>query len=164
MKPKAYIETTIVSYLTAWPSRDVVIAGHQQISRQWWNTAADRFELVASQLVVDEASGGDADAARDRLAALERVTLLDASGEALELARQLVSAGAVPEEAAEDAAHIAIAVTNGVEFLVTWNCRHIANATMRPRIEAVCRGAGYEPTVICTPDELMESDHEDRND
>ncbi len=164
MKPKAYIETTIVSYLTAWPSRDVVIAGHQQNTRQWWNRAADRFELVASQFVVDEASAGDADAARDRITALASVTLLDASDEALELAGQLVSAGAIPEKAAEDAAHIAIAASNGVEFLVTWNCRHIANAAMRPQIEAVCRRAGYEPPIICTPDELMESDHEDRDD
>jgi hypothetical protein len=163
MKPKAYIETTAVSYLTAWPSRDVVIAGHQQITRQWWTTAADRFELVASQLVIDEASAGDAEAARDRLAALASVALLDATDEALQLAKELVAANAIPEKAAEDAAHIAIAVTNGVDFLVTWNCRHIANAAMRSEIERVCRRAGFEPTIICTPDELMESDDEDDN-
>ncbi|NQT36597.1 MAG: type II toxin-antitoxin system VapC family toxin [Planctomycetes bacterium] len=156
MKPKAYIETTVISYLTAWPSRDVVIAGHQQITREWWQNAVDRFELVASQLVVDEASAGDPDAASERLAALNSVTLLDATDEALELARQLIEAGAIPEKAAEDAAHIAVAVTNGVEFMVTWNCRHIANASMRSRIESVCRNAGYEPAIICTPDELME--------
>lgn len=163
-KPKAYIETTVVSYLTAWPSRDVVIAGHQQITRQWWTTAADRFELVASQLVVEEARAGDVDAARDRLAALAAVTLLDATDEALRLAEELVAAKAIPENKPEDAAHIAIAVANGVDFLVTWNCRHIANAAMRSRIERICRGAGYEPTVICTPDELMESEDEDDND
>ena len=158
MKLKAYIKTTVVSYLTAFPSRDVVIAGHQQITRQGWQTAADRFELVASQLVVDEASAGDADAARERLATLESVALLDATDDALLLAQELVSARAVPAKAAEDAAHIAIVVTNGVDFLVTWNCRHIANATMRSQIETVCRNAGYQPAVICTPDELMESD------
>ena len=163
MKPKAYIETTVVSYLTAWPSRDVVIAGHQQITRQWWATAADRFELVASQLVIDEASAGDADAARDRLAALASVTLLDATDEALQLAEELVSANAIPENKVEDAAHIAIAVTNGVDFLVTWNCRHIANAVMRSGIDRACRRAGYEPTIICTPDELVESDDENDN-
>jgi hypothetical protein len=163
MKPKAYIETSVVSYLTAWPSRDVVIAGHQQITRQWWATAADRFELVASQLVIDEANAGDAEAARDRLAALTSVTLLDATDEARQLAEELVAANAIPERKAEDAAHIAIAVTNGVDFLVTWNCRHIANAAMRSEIERVCRRAGYEPTIICTPDELMETDDEDEN-
>jgi hypothetical protein len=161
MKPEAYIETTVVSYLAAWPSRDVVIAGHQQVTRQWCASAADRFELVASQLVIDEASSGDEQAARDRLAALVSVTLLDATDEALKLAEELVAANAIPEKAAEDAAHIAIAVTNGIDFLVTWNCRQIANAAMRSEIERVCRRAGYEPTIICTPDELMETDDED---
>ena len=161
MKPKAYIETTIVSYLTAWPSRDVVIAGRQQTTRDWWQDASDRFELVASELVVYEAGDGDSDAARNRLAALETVTMLDATEEAAELAQQLIDSGAVPQKAAEDAGHIAIAVTNGVDYLVTWNCRHIANATMRSHIDRVCREAGYEPTVICTPSELMESDDED---
>ena len=160
MKPKVYIETTVVSYLTAWPSRDVVIAGYQQTTREWWRDAADRFELVASQLVINEASSGDPDAAKDRLAALDAVTLLDATNEAAELAEQLIQSGAVPAKAAEDAGHIAIAVTNGVDYLVTWNCRHIANATMRAQIERVCRDAGYEPTIICTPGELMEPDNE----
>lgn len=119
MKPKAYIETTIVSYLTAWPSRDVVIAGRQQTTRDWWQDAADRFELVASELVVYEAGAGDSDAARDRLTALDSVTMLDATEEAAELAQRLIDSGAVPQKAAEDAGHIAIAVTNGVDYLVT---------------------------------------------
>ncbi|MCA9141203.1 MAG: type II toxin-antitoxin system VapC family toxin [Planctomycetaceae bacterium] len=160
MKPKAYIETTVISYLTAWPSRDVVLAGHQQITRDWWQTAADRFELVASELVIAEVGAGDPVAARDRLAALASVTLLDATEQALELATQLLDSGAIPKKAAEDAAHIAIAVTNGVEYLVTWNCRHIANATMRSQIELACRKAGFEPAIICTPDELMEPDND----
>ena len=160
MKPKAYIETTVISYLTAWPSRDVVLAGHQQITRDWWQTAADRFELVASELVIAEVGAGGPVAARDRLAALASVTLLDATEQALELATQLLDSGAIPKKAAEDAAHIAIAVTNGVEYLVTWNCRHIANATMRSQIELACRKAGFEPAIICTPDELMEPDND----
>ncbi len=164
MKPKAYIETTVVSYLSARSSRDVVVAGRQQITRDWWRNAADRFELVASELVVDEAGVGDPDAARDRLAALESVTLLDATDESAELAQHLIESGAIPEKAVEDAAHIAIAVANGVDYLVTWNCRHIANATMRSQIEKVCRKAGYEPAVICTPDELMETNDENANE
>jgi predicted nucleic acid-binding protein len=164
MNPRVTIETTVVSYLTAWPSRDVVIAGYQQTTRDWWRGAAERFELVASEVVVNEASAGDADAARDRLAALDSVTLLDATEEAAELAQQLIDAGAIPEKAAEDAVHIAIAVANGVDYLVTWNCRHIANATMRSQIERVCRDAGYEPTIICTPDELMEPDDENNDE
>jgi len=164
MKTKVYIVTTIISYLTAWPSRDIVIAGHQQITRQWWDAADARFDLVASQLVIDEASGGNKNASQARIAALAHVVLLDATDEALLLAQQLVQSGAIPEKAAEDAAHIAIAVTNGVEYLVTWNCRHIANAVMRPKIEAICLASGYEPTIICTPEELMEPDYEKYND
>lgn len=159
LKPKVYIETTVISYLTARPTQDVILAGHQQITRDWWRHAASRFALVVSELVVNEASAGDPDAARDRLALLDSITLLDATEESLKLAQQLLKSGAIPKKAAEDAAHIAIAVTNGVEYLVTWNCRHIANATMRSQIDAVCRKSGFEPTVICTPDELMEPDH-----
>ena len=159
MKPTAYIETSVVSYLTARPSRDVVIAAYQEITRDWWRTASNRFNLAASALVIEEAGAGDPDAARIRLEALEAVTLLDATPDAENLARALVEVGAVPRQAADDAVHIAVAVTNGVDFLVTWNFRHIANAAMRSRIERACRQAGYEPPVICTPNELMEANY-----
>ncbi|MYD75378.1 MAG: type II toxin-antitoxin system VapC family toxin, partial [Gammaproteobacteria bacterium] len=158
MKPTAYIETSVVSYLTARPSRNMVAAAYQAITREWWCNAPDQFDLVASQLVVVEASSGDPEAAQARLKTLEAVSLLDATPEAENLAQALVDLDAVPRQAAEDAAHIAIAVTNGIDFLVTWNFRHIANATMRSRIERICRQAGYEPPVICTPNELMEAD------
>ena len=128
MNPTAYIETSVVSYLTARPSREVVVAAYQEVTREWWRDAAERFDLVASELVLAEAGAGDPVAARDRLKVLQGVALLNASPDAEELARQLVEFGAVPREAAADAAHIAIAVTNGVEYLVTWNFRHIANA------------------------------------
>ena len=164
MRPTAYIETSVVSYLTARPSRDVVVAAHQEITREWWRDAPARFALVASALVVAEARAGDTETARSRMTALEAVTLLDATPDAEELARKLLDFGALPRQAADDAAHIAIAVTNGVNYLVTWNFRHIANATMRTRIERVCRQSGYEPPVICTPNELMESDRADNTD
>lgn len=158
MKPTVYIETSVISYLTARPSRDVVAAAYQQVTREWWDRAADRFDLVASELVVAEAGAGDTDAARTRLKALEAITLLDATEDAAKLAGKLTAFGAVPQRAAEDAAHIAIAVTNGIDYLVTWNFRHIANAAMRSRIERMCRQEGYVPVVICTPNELMEPD------
>ena len=164
MKPIVYIETSVVSYLTARPSRDVVIAAYQEVTREWWRRAPRRFDLVASELVVTEAGAGDTDAARTRLKSLEAVTLLDATSDAEELARNLLDLGAVPRKAAADAAHIAIAATNGVDYLITWNFQHIANATMRSRIERVCRRAGYEPPVICTPNELMEPDDADDAD
>lgn len=157
MKPRVYIETTVISYLTARPARDVVIAGHQQSTRDWWATASERFELVISELVREEAGAGDPDAVRVRLILLASLALLDATTEAQELAERLVSASAVPEAAMRDAAHIAIAAANGIEYLVTWNFRHIANAVTRPQIESVCRQAGFESPVICTPEELMEN-------
>jgi predicted nucleic acid-binding protein len=156
MKAKVYVETTVISYLTARPSRDIVVAAHQQITHDWWQTCRDRFDLVASQLVVPEGSAGDHEAAQQRLATLAALTLLETTEEGLALAQALVDAGAVPVQSAEDALHIAVAVTNGVEYLVTWNCRHLPNAALRSRIEAVCRAAGYEPAIICTPEELLE--------
>ena len=156
MKTRIYIETSIISYLTMRPSRDVVVAGHQAVTVEWWETSRDRFELVASQLVAQEAGTGDPEAAQRRLRALEVVSLLEITDEASALARQLISAGAVPETSLEDALHIAIAVTNGVDYLLTWNCRHLANAAMRTRIDGVCLDAGYGPVVICTPEELLE--------
>lgn len=160
MKPTAYVETSVVSYLTSRPSRDVVVAAYQEVTREWWRDAPRRFDLVASDLVVAEASAGNQDAARSRLRALEATTLLRASMEAEVLTRNLLDRKAVPHKAAQDAAHIAIAVTNGIDFLVTWNFRHIANATLRARIEHVCREVGYEPPIICTPNELLEADNE----
>ena len=112
--------------------------------------------------MIREAGQGDPNAARARLTALDGVPLLDATAEAERLARELIALRAVSPSAAVDAAHIAIAVTNHVHYLVTWNFRHIANAAMRSRIERVCRGAGYEPPVICTPHELMEVSHDDQ--
>jgi len=154
--PKVYIETTVISYLTARPNRDVIIAGHQQITHEWWQTCRDKFDLVASQLVFQEASAGDPGAAQERLEVLGKLVLLEVTEQALSLAQEFIRAGAVPEGAAEDALHLAIAVTNGVEYLLTWNCRHLANALMRTKIEEVCRSLGYDPVVICTPEELLE--------
>ena len=159
MKPTACIETSVVSYLSARPSRDVVVAAYQQVTRDWWRIASDRFDLVASALVVAEAGAGDAQAAQDRLRALETVTLVEATADAERVAQRPIDNAAVPLQAADDAAHIA--VTNGVNFLVTWNFRHIANAAIRTRIERTCREAGYEPPVI-SPNELLETD--DGND
>ena len=164
MKPTVYIETSVVSYLAARPSRDVVIAAYQQVTREWWSNARERFELVSSELVAKEARAGDADAARARVELLESVTLLDVTEDAVELTRKLLDLGAVPRRAADDAAHIAIAVTNGVDYLTTWNFRHIVNAAMRPRIEHVCLSAGYQPAIICTPSELIEPDHAEATD
>jgi hypothetical protein len=155
MKPRVYLETTIPSYLTAWPSQDVVMAGHQQTTKQWWETRRQDFELFVSQFVIDEASLGDPDAARRRLDALANMPLLDPGDDVYGLASALVARVPLPAKAAADSLHIAIATVNGMDYLLTWNCAHIANATLRGPIETVCRNSGYEPPVICTPEQLL---------
>lgn len=153
MKPRVYLETTVPSYLTAWPSRDLVRAAHQQITQEWWANRGS-FELYSSRLVVQECQAGDSQAAADRLAALAGIPLLEQTPDAAALAEALLHGVPLPERAAADAVHIAIAAVHGLDYLLTWNCTHIANVTLRPRIEAVCRAAGYEPPLICTPEEL----------
>jgi predicted nucleic acid-binding protein len=150
-----YIETTIVSYLTARPSSNLVLRAHQQITRRWWRTRRADFDLFISPLVLQEAGDGDAKAAARRLAALREVSILAAVPGALAIAHALRNRGPIPGRAEADAMHIAIAAAHGVEYLLTWNCAHIANAQMRPDIEQLCREEGYEPPILCTPEELL---------
>lgn len=155
-KPAVYLETSLISYVVSRPSRDLVVAGHQATTRDWFALQAEGYDLFVSQLVVDEASGGDKEAARARKTFLREIPQLSVTDAAGELAARLVDRGAVPRQAAEDALHIAVAAVHGVDYLLTRNCKHIANATMRQAIERVCRESGYEPPVICTPEELMD--------
>jgi predicted nucleic acid-binding protein len=156
VRPKVYLETTVISYLVARPSRDIVVAAHQELTRQWWDQRRQDYHLVVSEVVLREAADGDSEAAERRSAILAGIDVLEVGPAALDLADELVRRRAVPAVAAEDALHIAIAVTNGVEYLLTWNCAHIANAAMRRAIDDVCVQQGYEPTVLCTPEELSE--------
>jgi predicted nucleic acid-binding protein len=153
-KPKIYIETSIVSYLTARPSRDIIVAAHQQVTREWWDLQRADFQLFVSAAVKQEAAAGDPTFAAARATALQGITILDITDGAQSLAEQLADRLPLPEKARTDALHIAIAVVHGMDYLVTWNCRHIANATLRSRIEEVCAEAGYQAPIICTPDEL----------
>jgi len=156
VEPTVYIETSIISYLAARPSRDLVTAAHQQLTSEWWSSRRAAFRLHVSELVIQEAGDGDADAAQQRLVLLAGIPVIAASAEALELAKALVSNRIVPTAAEADALHIAIAATSGMDYLLTWNCRHIANAQIRARIEAFTRQRGNEPPILCTPEELME--------
>jgi predicted nucleic acid-binding protein len=161
MKSRVYLETTIPSYLTAWPSRDLVRAAHQQITREWWQRRKE-YELFVSQLVIRECQAGDREAAEARLEALEGLALLAQVEEAESLARALLDRVPLPDRATADALHIATAAVHGMDYLLTWNCTHIANAALRGRIEAVCREAGFEPPAICTPEELPGGEEHER--
>jgi len=156
VKPIVYVGTSVIGYLTSWPSRDIVVAGHQKATRTWWESALNRFELYISELVVQECSEGDAGAVASRLEAIVGLPTLQLSDESEVLADALVAGHAVPEPYYEDALHIALATVHGIDFLVTWNFRHIANASIRGKIEEGCREGGYEPPIICSPEELME--------
>lgn len=154
MKPKVYIETSVISYLTARLSRDLIIAGHQQITQEWWESRKADFDLYISQLVIKEASGGDKQAAEKRLLVLENIPLLKFSDEVTRLADMLVSPYGLPTKAAEDAIHIAIATVHKMDYLLTWNCNHIGNAEIRKKISTICSINNYEAPTICTPEEL----------
>ena len=156
MPKSVYIETTVVSYLTGRPSRDLVLRAHQQLTRKWWGTRRRDFELFVSPLVLQEAGGGNPTLARRHVQTLRGVPVLAPTPEAVELARALVREGPIPAKAEVDALHVAIATVHGIEYLLTWNCTHIANALIRSGIETICRSVGYEPPVMCTPEELME--------
>ena len=156
MPPHVYIETTIVSYLTARPSRDVILAAHQQITDEWWHDRRTHFELYTAQPVLDEAAKGDVEAVKARLEKLAPLPLLDIAEEVSDLAASLIREGPLPKKAAVDAVHIATAAVHGMDYLLTWNCKHIANASMRNKIEAVIRSRGHEPPILCTPEELLE--------
>ena len=156
MKSRVYVETSVISYLTALPSRDLIVAANQQVSQDWWRERSTDFSLFASQLVLQEISGGDKDAVSRRLSIVENLDLLELTDEAIRLAGELVRQKVIPQKVVEDALHIALATVHGMDFLVTWNFKHIANAALRANVEAVCRLQGYEPPVICSPLELME--------
>ena len=154
-KPTIYVETTVISFLTARPSRDPATAGFIEQTKSWWSQRRAKYELIVSDVVLREASRGDADAAKRRKEVLRGLTVIPATPASLTLARSFVEHLAVPPNAADDAAHIAIAAMADLRYLLTWNCRHIANAEIRPKLEALCVLAGVRCPIICTPLELM---------
>lgn len=157
MNSSIYLETSVIGYLTSRVSRELVTAANQQVTREWWDDRRADFDLFISQFVVHECSAGDPDAARERLEAIAEIPELDVNEDAKVLAKELVIKVPLPEGAEIDALHVAIATVHGIDYLLTWNCKHIANAALRHQIEAVCRDHGFEPPTICTPQELLET-------
>lgn len=158
---RLYIETSIVSYATAWPSRDITIAGIQQQARDWWANERHKFELVTSQVTLDEAGDGDPSAAADRLELLDGLPLIDINTDVIALARRLIEAHAMPERAVADSVHVAAAALGNVKYLLTLNCRHIANAHELPRIYNLLDQEGFGQLLICTPAEFLGAQDDD---
>ncbi|MEX0725101.1 MAG: type II toxin-antitoxin system VapC family toxin [Planctomycetaceae bacterium] len=156
MNSTVYLETSIVGYLASRPSRDLITAANQQLTREWWDAHRERYELYVSETVIAECSAGDSTAAQERLEAIRDIPILDVTEAAETLASELIKRIPLPKNAEVDALHIAVAAVNGIEYLLTWNCTHIANASFQSRIEMICRSAGLEPPTICTPQQLME--------
>ena len=156
VKPTVYIETTVISYITSRPSKNPIVFGRQELTREWWENKRIVFETVVSELVFQEAADGDQQAAQKRLQLINTVPSLTITEDAVSLAEELINTGPVPKEYGEDALHIAICAINGIDFLLTWNCKHLANAMHRHQIEAIVELHGYSCPVICTPAELME--------
>jgi hypothetical protein len=161
MSKSIYIETSIISYLTAQPSRDLRAAAWQQITTQWWQQEREKYELFTSALVTAEASQGNPDVATRRLRVLADLSELTAGDEAEDFAARLIEDGGVPVGAEGDALHIAIAAIHEMDYLLTWNCRHIDNAVTKPIIRSICAVAGYCCPEICTPLELLSEESSD---
>ena len=155
MSESVYIETSILGYLTARPSRDIVVAANIEVTKEWWNTRRGDFQLYSSQAVVKETSQGDVVIASQRLEILANLSLLDLNQAVLDLAEQFLERSNLPAKADIDAVHIATATVHGMDYLLTWNCKHIANAQIQGKLAEISLDFGYELPILCTPYELL---------
>jgi hypothetical protein len=155
-RPAIYLDTTVISYLTAARlSRQLSIARHQRITRVWWDRYRHRHNLWISKVVLDEASAGDAVESEARLSAVLDIEALDFDSRTERLAEKLIGGGRLPEKALTDARHVAVAATNSIPLLLTWNCKHLANPFIHRRIVQACETEGLRCPEICTPEDLM---------
>lgn len=155
MKQTIYLETSVLSYLTGRPLRDLVTAARQQITQEWWVTKRSEFRLFISQPVLNEASDGDPEAAYKRLSILQKLPLLSITDETGRFAGFLVEETPFPEKARIDALHIAVASMHKMDYILTWNFKHIANASIRSKLEVLAQRKNLDLPVICTPEELL---------
>jgi len=155
MKETIYLETTVVSYYTSKPSRDIIVLAHQEITREWWDRALKRYDAFISEIVVEEARAGDPEAAKKRLAILKKFTHLDLSPMVEKMAKVYVEKLKIPPKALRDAVHLAVASVHSVDYLVTWNCSHIANGEVIRKLMQINMSHGIKTPIICTPEELM---------
>ena len=150
-----YIETSILGYLTARSTKNLILSANMEITQAWWINRRNLFTLYISEVVLDEVAEGDAEIAGKRLEALQDIPLLSVDETALTLAEQFLLRSNLPPKAATDSVHIAIATIHGMDYLLTWNCKHIANAQIQKKLAQISLEFGYEMPTICTPYELM---------
>ena len=154
MKISVYIESSVISYLTARPSNDLIKSARQAITDEWWQKDKSRFEIFVSALVEEEISRGNPEASKRRLEITEEIPNLSVSDDSKNIAEALISSGAIPKNSEEDALHIGIATAHGVHYLLTWNFKHINNAETKSLISEIIEKLGYVPPVLCSPEEL----------
>ncbi|MEL6439333.1 MAG: type II toxin-antitoxin system VapC family toxin [Cyanobacteria bacterium J06621_8] len=155
MRESVYIETSITGYLTARSSNNLILMANAEATREWWDTRRTQFNLYISQVVLNEVARGDTEMATRRLEILRDFPLLAVSEAAQTLAALFLAKSNLPPKAADDALHIAVATVYGLDYLLTWNCKHIANAQIQKKLSQISNEAGYELPIICTPYELM---------
>ena len=160
MKATVYVETSVFGYLTGRQSRDLVAAARQAVTQDWWENSRQEFALFISVLVRSEGAAGDKDAAKLRLEAMQGIRLLEITEEAVALSGILLEKVPFPERFTEDALHIAVAAVGGMDYLLTWNFKHINNAQMKNKVRMIVEHAGYACPVICSPEELRSTGHE----
>ena len=149
-----YIESTIPSYVVARAARDLLQAARQQLTQDWWEFWRTQYELFTSQIVLDEISVGETAMAQQRLNAMAQIKLLDVTDEANALTKHILASGLLPIHADRDAAHIALATVHEMDILLSWNCRHIANAAIQARLRRLVEESGFSLPVLCTPEEM----------
>jgi len=156
MRESIYLETTIVSYYTSKPSRDIIVLAHQEITRQWWLKTIGRYNVLISEVVIEEASSGDPEAIKKRLEELKDFPHLELNDKVEEMAQVYMERLEIPEKSLRDAAHLAIASVHNIDYLVTWNCTHLANGEVIKKLIKINESLGIHTPIICTPEELME--------
>ena len=156
-KSTVYIESTVISYYAASRTRDLIMAAHQEITWEWWETVLPALDPYVSQVVFDEISHGDKDAAQRRLAAVREFSVLEMTPDVASLADEYFGALDIPEKARNDSFHLALAVFHGMDYLVSWNCAHISSGRVRNTVAGINAERGYQTPIICTPEELMEA-------
>jgi hypothetical protein len=150
--PSVYLDTSVPSYLTSRPTREPLAWRKQRVSCLWWHAYRDRFKIYVSDRVLDEAARGNAEAAQRRIEVVSQLELLNVTDRATELATSILRETGLPEHVRRDAEHVGVAATHGVELLLTWNCRHLANPEITPKVRDACQRAGLRGPEICTPE------------
>ncbi|MBN1905960.1 MAG: type II toxin-antitoxin system VapC family toxin [Deltaproteobacteria bacterium] len=155
MKEKVYIETSIISFLTSKPSQNLIAAAWQSITVDWWEKRKSHFDIFISELVYEEATRGDPFAVSKRIEVIKEIPYLQITDEAINLAKMIIKPGPLPKKASNDALHLAIAAVHKIDYLMTWNCRHLDNAELKPKVRNLLLMKDFNIPEICTPQELL---------